>query len=156
RAGKGGRGGGARGGRNRGGGAYRWFLLGDRGGDLARRPRKPGGEGGIAAKTDDRRWLLACEQAQALNGADAKHRRRARQRQRVAAAHGCAGDDVNVPRRECLAVALGAIVGRKRDGDATPAKRLRERFGRKQVSAGPAGGHENKRHAVCSPPAIKN
>ena len=57
---------------------------------------------------------------------------------------------MNVPRRKCLAVALGAMIGRERDGDAAPAERLRERFGGKQVSAGPAGGQQNKRHAVYS------
>ena len=138
------------------GASHHRVLLVDQRGDLAQRRRQHRRDGRIAAKADHRRWPHAREQAQALHGADAEHRRRARQRQRVAATHGRARDDVNVPRRKRLAVAFGAMVGRKRHGDAAPAERLRERFGGKQVSAGPAGGQQNKRHAVCSLRAMKN
>ena len=109
-----------------------------------------GGTGGhlFAAEADDRRRPQAREQPQCLHCADAEHRRRARERQRVTPAHGRTGDDVNVARRKRLAVALGTIIGGESGGNAPPAERLRKRLGGKQMPAGSAGGQENERHAV--------
>jgi hypothetical protein len=130
-------------------------LLVNEGRDFAQRRRQDRRDGGIAAETDDRRRPGACEQTQALHGADAEQSRRARQRQWVAPAHGGAGDDVDVARRKSSAVALGANVRREGGAHAPAAERLGKRFGGKQVPAGSAGGEENKRHATWSVSAVE-
>jgi hypothetical protein len=109
---------------------HRILLVNDRG-NSAQRRRQHGRNGRIAAEPDNRGWPHAHNESQALYGARAEHRRRAHQRERVASAHGRAGDDVNIARRKRSAVALSAIVGGESSGDAAPGERLRECFGGK-------------------------
>ena len=49
-----------------------------------------------------------------------------------------------------LAVAFGAVIGGEIDGDAAAVERLRQRFGGKQMAAGPAGGEQHERRAARS------
>ncbi len=55
---------------------------------------------------------------------------------------------MNLARGKFLAVALGAVVGRQIDDGATARQRLRQRFGRKQVTAGAAGRQQDERRAA--------
>ena len=102
-----------------------------------------GGTVGYPPKPTTADGVDAPEQTQGLQRSEPEQRRGARQRHGVAAAHGRAGDDVNAPCRERHAVALGAFIGGEIDDDAAAAERDGERFGGKQMAAGPAGGEQH-------------
>ena len=130
------------------GASHHGVLLVDERGNSAQRRRQHRRHGRIAAEADDGGGRDAPEQPQRLDRSDAHERAAARERDRIARAHGLARDHVDLPRRKTAAVALGARVGGEIDGDVAARQHVRQRLRREQVSAGSAGRDEHERRAA--------
>ena len=89
--------------------------------------------------------LIRPMQAQGLECTDAQHRRRARHRDRIAAAQRVAGNDVDASRRKFLAISLCTVIGGEIDHHAAPRQRLGKRLRGKQMPAGPTGREQHQR-----------
>src|SRR5262245_40221965 len=107
------------------------------------RCRKKRRHGRIAAEADHGGGPHAAKHAVGFDQSNAEHGAGARQRDRIAAAHGLARNDMHLSRRKLAAVAAAARVGRKVDGDATARERPRQRLGWKQM---PAGSTSRQQH----------
>ena len=90
---------------------------------------RDGRNGGISAEPHDGCRLDPAENAQGLDEPQSESRRRAAQRNGIAAAQSFACDNVHLPRGKFAAVTLGAVVGREIDGNASPRKHLGQGFG---------------------------
>src|SRR5262245_39847873 len=99
----------------------------------------------IAAEANHGGGPHAAKHAVGFDQSDAKRGAGARQRDRIAAAHGLARNDLHLSRRKLAAVAAGARVGRKVDREAAARERPRQRLGWKQMPAGPAGRQQHYR-----------
>ena len=112
----------------------------------------------IAAEADDG-GRLACGRISAQRLA--ARRRRAspavlRQRDRIARRGSSRSGSRAIARAgKSPAVARRALVGREIDRRAARAQRLRQRFGRKQMAAGAAGGEQDERRAVAIRPSLR-
>ena len=102
----------------------------------------------IAAEADHGSGLGPPQHEIGAHEATAERQRGARERDRIARAHGVARDDVGQARREASAVALGAMIGGEIDGHAAAGERLGQRLGRKQMSARSAGREQHERRAA--------
>ena len=102
----------------------------------------------IAAEADHGGGLDPAQHEIGAHQAAAERQRGARERDRIACAHGVARDDVGLARREASAIALGAVIGGKIDRHAALGERRRQRLGGKQMSAGSAGREQHERRAA--------
>ena len=126
------------------GATHHRVLLMDQRRHLAPRCRIERRQRRIAAEAGDRRRLDPADQRGSLAHAAPDRPQRARQHDRVARAECRRSDRVHRRRREAASEPFGAIVGGKVHRPAARHQLMRQRLGRKQMSAGPACGKQDR------------